>query len=264
MKLSVVRADPAGNITLLVLTPVPVEKQARVAELLLAQEQWGAEQVGFVMPAPAGFDGCLRMAGGEFCGNASRAFGTWLAKQQGKSEPCEFTVSVSGSAVPVRVSVNPQAGAAAASMPVPLSVAERTVSGITGTLVHLGGIAHYVTEAAEPSLECFQQVEEQLFHTMQGLDAYGVIFLKGDRMTPLVKVPAANSLYWEGSCGSGSLAAAVAQAPDDGTFTRTYLQPAGKVEVTLVKQNGTLLHASIGGMVSLADPAEADVQYEAL
>ena len=47
-------------------------------------------------------------------------------------------------------------------------------------------------------------------------------------MTPLVKVPAAGSLVWEGSCGSGSLAAAVAQSLDapDGPFVRSYAQPA--------------------------------------
>jgi len=260
MKLSVVRADPSGNITLLVLTPVPVEKQARIAELLLAQPQWGAEQVGFVMPALAGFDGCLRMAGGEFCGNASRAFGALIAKQQGRTEPCEYTISVSGSAVPVRVSVKPQEGSASATMPLPLSVTKETVSGVPGMLVHLGGIVHFVAENIAPAPEFFRQAEEQLFRTLPSVDAYGVIFLKGNRLTPLVKVPAANSLFWEGSCGSGSLAAAVAQSDENGTFNRTYIQPAGNVEVTLLRQNGVLRAAAIGGELSLADPAETIVE----
>ena len=38
MKLTVVRADPAGNITLFVLTPVDPEKRAGIAEKLMGME----------------------------------------------------------------------------------------------------------------------------------------------------------------------------------------------------------------------------------
>ena len=42
------------------------------------------------------------------------------------------------------------------------------------------------------------------------LEAYGVCFIEGERMTPLVKVPEAGTLVFEGSCGSGTLASAIA------------------------------------------------------
>ena len=75
-------------------------------------------------------------------------------------------------------------------------------------------------------------------------------------MTPLVKVPAAGSLVWEGSCGSGSLAAAVAQSLDapDGPFVRSYVQPAGVVEAAVVRRDGEAASAWIGGPVSLDPP----------
>ena len=77
-ELRVVRADPAGNITLFVLTPVEKAECAAVAAKLLAIEALKAEQVGFIFP-----NGHMEMEAGEFCGNASRAYGYLLAKQQG-------------------------------------------------------------------------------------------------------------------------------------------------------------------------------------
>ena len=80
-------------------------------------------------------------------------------------------------------------------------------------------------------------------------------------MTPLVKVPAAGSLVWEGSCGSGSLAAAVAQSQNapDGPFVRTYIQPAGAVEAAVIRRDGEEVSAWIGGPVTLAPPVEVEL-----
>ncbi|MBP5272998.1 MAG: hypothetical protein ILO43_08580, partial [Clostridia bacterium] len=68
-ELTYVLMDPTGNMTILVETPVPVEEQPAVAARLMEAEP-SAEQVGFVYAD----DDCgvgLRMAGGEFCGNAA-------------------------------------------------------------------------------------------------------------------------------------------------------------------------------------------------
>ena len=147
-------------------------------------------------------------------------------------------------------------------MPLPRSVAPAEADGQAGTLVDLGGIAHFVVEGVAPSLEFFQKAEP-LFQDIPELDAYGVIFLdtvKGT-MTPLVKVPAAGSLVWEGSCGSGSLAAAVAQSgkAPDGSFVRDYIQPAGIIQAEVVRQNGQITSAYIGGPVVLDPPVEIEL-----
>ena len=69
-------------------------------------------------------------------------------------------------------------------------------------------------------------------------------------------LPAVGSLVWEGSCGSGSLAAALAQSQDapDGLFVRDYTQPAGVIQVSVLRQNGSTVSASIGGPVKLDSP----------
>ena len=247
------RANPAGNITQFVLDPVPFGDRAGIAARLLDLPDFEAEQVGFVCPPLHRGAGRMEMAGGEFCGNATRAFGMLVAQQKGGLS--QVLVEVSGCAGPVPVDVDWNAGSARTHMPLPRSVRPVQTDGLTGTLVDLGGIAHLVVENAVPSLDFFARVEP-LFQDFSELEAYGVIFLDTAAMTPLVKVPAVGSLVWEGSCGSGSLAAALAQSQDapDGLFVRDYTQPAGVIQVSVLRQNGSTVSASIGGPVKLDSP----------
>ena len=258
MKLNVLRADPAGNITLFVLDPVPPGDRAGLAARLMALPGTDTEQVGYVCPPVMGGAGRLEMAGGEFCGNAARAFGMLTAQRLGGAS--QVRVEVSGCEAPVAVDVDWSNRTARAQMPLPRSVSRVEVDGHSGTLVDLGGIAHLVVEDVPPSREFFDRVEP-LLRDIPGLEAYGVIFLdtaKGT-MTPLVSVPAAGTLVWEGSCGSGSLAAAVAQSQTNGPFVRTYVQPAGMVEASVIRQNGEVVSAWIGGPVNLDPPCEIEI-----
>ena len=254
MKLTVVRANPAGNITLFVRTSVDKAQYGAVGEKLLLLPQFKAEQVGFLCE-----DGRLAMAGGEFCGNATRAFGLLTAKERGLTGKSHLTLSVSGCEKPVGVDVDTDAGTARAEMPLPLFTRIETVGGVSGTLVHLGGIAHFVVDGVAPSEAFFAEVEP-LFLSLGALDAYGVIFSSGDSIRPLVKVPATKAFIWEGSCGSGSLAAAIAHsAGTDGVFERDYVQPAGTIRVTVERRGGEVTAAYIGGNVTLDDPVEVEI-----
>ena len=75
MELEIVRADPAGNITVFVLSPVEDrDERAAAVSALMADPALKAEQVGFVLqPLNVADPWRLEMMGGEFCGNA--AFG---------------------------------------------------------------------------------------------------------------------------------------------------------------------------------------------
>ena len=260
MRRSILRADPAGNITLFVLDPVPRADRIAAAVRLMALPGMEAEQVGFRCPPLFGGAGRVEMAGGEFCGNAARAFGMLMAQQLGGLSRVQ--VEVSGCGQPVTVDVDLAAGTARAQMPLPRGVGRTEVDGCPATMVDLIGIAHLVVEDVPPSLDFFRKAEP-LFWDIPDLDAYGVIFLDSAKgtMTPLVKVPAADSLVWEGSCGSGSLAAAIAQSRNapDGPFVRTYLQPAGTVEAAVIRRDGEEVSAWIGGPVILAPPVEVEL-----
>ncbi len=265
MKLRVVRANPAGNITLYVLDPVEPARRAALAAKLMEDRSLGAEQVGFACQPRAGFDGRMEMAGGEFCGNASRAYGMLLARERGLTGRAHFTLEVSGSDGPVDVDVDAAAGTASASMPLPEACGRLSLGGAEGALIDFGGIVHFVTRH-EPDAALMDELEgvlqaKRAAGAFARMEAYGVIFLHGGRMTPLVKVPATGTLFWEGSCGSGSLAAAVAESLDreDGTFARDYAQPAGSVRAEIERRHGRVTAARIGGSVALDEPVTLEL-----
>lgn len=75
-------------------------------------------------------------------------------------------------------------------------------------------------------------------------------------MTPLVKVVDTGTLVWEGSCGSGTIACAVAESTGlaDGLFEQDYFQPAGVVRASIERRGGAVVSAAIGGPVTLDEP----------
>ena len=83
MELNILRADPAGNITVFVLDPVEKAQRAAIAEKIMAIPALKAEQVGYACTAEDNVDGHMEMMGGEFCGNATRAYGMYIAQQKG-------------------------------------------------------------------------------------------------------------------------------------------------------------------------------------
>ena len=68
MELNILRADPAGNITVFVLDPVEKAQRAAIAEKIMAIPALKAEQVGYACAAEDDVDGHMEMMGGEFCG----------------------------------------------------------------------------------------------------------------------------------------------------------------------------------------------------
>ena len=80
MRLRFAKLSPAGNTTILVLDPVPESIHAQVAAELMNPAVLGGEQVGFVTLMTQGsIAATMRMMGGEFCGNAARSLGAYLA-----------------------------------------------------------------------------------------------------------------------------------------------------------------------------------------
>lgn len=262
LSLRVLRADPAGNITLYVLDPVEPALRPRVTAHLLGMSQFKAEQLAYCCPPVMGGQGRIEMAGGEFCGNATRAFAMVMQQEMGVPSPSAMSLEVSGCDHLVTAFSDLAAGTAESEMPLPRSVRTVQAGGQTGVLVDLEGIAHLVVEQVPPSLEFFQSVES-LFQEIPGLEAYGVMFLDrpSSRITPLVKVPAANTLVWEGSCGSGSVASAIAcsMGAPDGQYTQDLIQPAGVIRVKLTLDQGLVNQVSIGGPVTLDAPVTVEI-----
>jgi diaminopimelate epimerase len=80
MRLRFAKLNPAGNTTILVLDPVLEPMHAEIAANLMNPAVLGGEQVGFVTLMAGGpIAASIRMMGGEFCGNAARSLGAYLA-----------------------------------------------------------------------------------------------------------------------------------------------------------------------------------------
>ena len=257
-------ADPAGNITVFVLDRFERNQYQHIASQLLSMKELKAEQVAFV----TGEDS-MEMCGLEFCGNASRAFALLLAKKRNVRGDAFIDISVSGIRERLTVAVNPEKNYTKIRMPLPLSVEnwENTGTPLPARCqaVDFGGILHIVLRDEIPSKERFDQIKEYIY-SLADPPALGVMFYdsKKNLMTPVVYVKDVNTTYFEGSCGSGSTAAAAAFSADegDGTFQFTLSQPAGVITASVEKRNGVINAVYIEGPVSFGSVMEVAVETD--
>jgi diaminopimelate epimerase len=259
--------DPMGNITVLVQTPVSDSLRPAVAKQLMETVP-GAEQVGFLTqdkdkteePSPSHG---LKMAGGEFCGNATMSAAAKIADVQGLAvgEEVQITLEVSGADAPVAVQVARRADGAGfectVSMPLPASVVhfETVIEGspLSVPLVRLPGIAHFILQENPEDPFSNDEAETLLrqWSTEPDAEAYGLIFIGAAErpIRPLLYVPAADTMVWENACGSGSAAVAAWLASQHGDpVAIRLLQPGGESILARAK-------------ITLAAPGEARVTF---
>lgn len=259
-------ADPAGNITAFVLDHFDRSEYAAVANRIFAMEELGAEQVAFVTGPDS-----MEMCGLEFCGNASRAFAYMIAKelrQKGHSgdDLMRIPVHVSGAEGVVEVEVKPDTGFARVEMPLHRSAKRCTYAmagygDVSGTLVDLGGIVHFVIEDAEPDDELFSMIKDAIAEELDP-PAIGVMFMKGDHMYPVVYVKDVDTVYHEGSCATGTTAAVIARAQGgpDGEHQYRMIQPAGELMASAETSGGEVRSVRIAGEIKLHEPQTITVE----
>lgn len=246
--------DPTGNITALVGSPVVVEDQpGTAAEIMKLHPE--VEQVGFVSLSESedsAVQAVLRMAGGEFCGNATMCTAALYMLRRGLSGSADVRVSVSGASAPLPVSLvrkDETSFDSSVLMPPALGIEEtafgcETAEGsISGTLpvVHMEGIDHIVIGPDSP----FYALMDDPDHAAHVIarwcgrmcsDCLGMMFLEGEgrvrKLTPLVYVPGADTVFWENSCASGSAAVGMYLASVSGAAVDCTLnEPAGDLRV---------------------------------
>ena len=240
--------DPTGNVTALVETPVAVSAQPAAAAAIMRRCP-AVEQVGFVRLFPAGeqgIDAALRMAGGEFCGNASMSTAALLLLRRGEQTTEEKTVRlrVSGAAEPVEVRLRREgADSYRAGVRIPRAKAIAGQAFAFGELrgslplVRMEGISHLVITPDS----CFFPLKDRPAQAEKAVrlwcgalraDGLGLMFLEEDALTPLVYVPGSGTVFWENSCASGSAAVGMALAAGRGEALRlTLREPGGALAV---------------------------------
>ena len=268
MKLRFAKFDPTGNTTILVRTPVARDDQPRIAEALMARGNLCAEQVGFLeRPALPGACARLRMAGGEFCGNASMSMGALLALDgdlpRGAEAEYPLEVSGAGGIVPCRISRNSESHfTGSVGMPLPEEIAEAELpSGRRVPLVRFRGIAHMLVSEDTLLPAEAESVLPSLCAAL-GADALGILLVRPEplRMRPLVYVRATDSAIWESGCGSGSAAlGAYAASLVKRDILLNIAQPGGVIAVRAFWDGGAVRAVEIHGSVRLVAEGEAHV-----
>ena len=218
--------NPTGNMTALVTSAVPFHMRKSAADAIM-QTETGCEQVGFLS-----FEDGVRldMTGGEFCGNASMCAGIAAFLKNKNSDAAlqsaDISIGICGSEYPV-------------------SVRQISAKDFECTLEAADvpeGIKHAVTECSEiikinaeyEIRKCFEKYlpDAAVSGYDPSADARGLMFLSGTQLTPLVYVPQADTLFWENSCASGSMAAGKYLFEKIGKPVETDLQmPGGIINV---------------------------------
>ena len=85
------RANPCGNITGFVVAPVYPGYRKAYTDCIIDQIDKDVEQVGFISPAYEGAPLRMDMMGGEFCANATRAYGLYSAGFYDTDGPVSYT-----------------------------------------------------------------------------------------------------------------------------------------------------------------------------
>lgn len=258
-EINIVVANPAGNITAFVLSSVEQKDYISIGKALLDDENLSVEQVAFVkeyLPNPR-----MEMCGLEFCGNAGRAFGFLCASRAGLLGDTYIEISESGCEHSLLVDVNVKNKTAFITMPLPKDIITLHGTGIEeiegATLVDFGGIMHLVMKdsKAKPSMEFFASIKDFIMKEYNP-PALGVMFLHKDKsITPFVYVKDVDSIYEEGSCGSGTTACAIAwsKGKKEGNFEYVVKQPAGELKVLVRIVNGMINGITLGGHVELSE-----------
>lgn len=252
-KLDYTILDPTGNITILVETLVPAASQPFCAFELM-REVRSAEQVGFVAEPPAGtpYDFALRMAGGEFCGNATMSAAVlWCARRNIKQKTVLVRASGAEQPVPVTVAQLPDGSwEGAVEMPRPLSVEPVVLKHEDKiyrlALVRFAGICHLIATA--PMARELAERAVRRWCMQLGAECLGLMLLDLQKatLTPLVYVPAAETLFWESSCASGTAAVGAYLAQETGgeVFTN-FLEPGGILGVSVDPEGRIILNGTV-------------------
>ena len=266
---------------------MPVEEYGEITESLLKidfgkdfgvrftcpdSESVMGEQVGFILPESEGELPEINMSGLEFCGNASRAFAYYLAACLGKGTPLEggletISIRTSGCSHPLTARIDAKANFAEIQMPLPVNItkfsgeelglAHENPNLIDCFLIDMDGISHLILDNITASLEKFAKLRKHVYEKCGSLDAFGVMFIdrESDFLTPVVYVRDVNTTYFEGSCASGTAAAAFVRGMEkyDGEYSFTFRQPAGTLYTTIKKESGQIAEISLSGLLELSD-----------
>ena len=263
MELKFIKASPTENMTLLIESPVPREKQLEVAEKLIAYGSVYAEQAGYIEePEDPRAEKRLQMMAGEFCGNASLSLAAALAEEKDLSvgEETEIVLEVSGADRLVNCHLRKEENGffGKVAMPLPKGIEKKTfcLEGETYELdmVVFEGISHIIVPASLWGADGVRKAELAAKEWAGEMpEAFGILLFDEANSVcrPLVSVMGV-TLIWERGCGSGTSAVGCYLAEKEGRSLSVSLkQPGGIMGAEVTMEKGEIVSLSITGNVSI-------------
>lgn len=251
---------PGGNSTAFVTgLNYSAEQRKKINDKIMADNP-EVEQVGFVEKGLAVKE--LKMAGGEFCGNATRSAAHFYLHGM----PGELKININGKLINAGVYQNGNAWCEIPLIDDRSKMLQKIEEGIYK--VQMDGMVTIVVteEKAVPYLEKKDTIKSEAMdiikkYELQDSEAVGVMFLEQVegklKINPIVWVNAIDTLFYETACGSGTTATAVVKAfliGKGGSFE--ILQPSGYTIIATVDyENGLVDKVSISG-VTVTDGIE--------
>ena len=257
------RANPCGNITGFVVAPVYPGYRKAYTDCIMEQIDKDVEQVGFISPAYEGAPLRMDMMGGEFCANATRAYGLYSASFYDTDGLVDIEVYVSGHEGTTDVIADVKNQKAYVALDAPIGRENLTIDGKDCTLIKLPGISHLVVEAEED--KDFVNKALEVLKKDHKDEAYGVLFFNKEKleMIPYVYVEGSETLFREGSCGSGTIAVVnyleddIAKLDED--YKISIKNPAGELEVFVYEfEDGKKF--CVGGKVELTEVEKKSIE----
>lgn len=249
---------PGGNDTALIINKNVGLKIKKSINDYVMKIYPNIEQVGFV--AVNEDEVRLNMAGGEFCGNATRS----VADLTLNGQPGNLKIKVSGVENVLKAGILPNSEAYA-QMPVyeDLSKIYKDSVSESGWIVEMEGITHYVefdpTKITDLNDD---EIKKLSFSTIRekGLLQYpasGVIYVKslgstGFQITPVVYVKEIDTLFLETACGSGTCAVGeiLSKITKSSINELPILQPSGQIiKISVENIKSGFRYAQIQGQI---------------
>ncbi|MDK7355720.1 hypothetical protein QP518_08155 [Peptoniphilus harei] len=257
------RANPCGNITGFVVAPVYPGYRKAYTDCIIEQIDKDVEQVGFISPAYEGAPLRMDMMGGEFCANATRAYGLYSAGFYDTDGLVDIEVYVSGHQGTTDVIADVKNQKAYVALDAPIGRENLTIAGKDCTLIKLHGISHLVVEVEEDR-DFVDKALEVLKKDYKD-EAYGVLFFNKEmlEMIPYVYVEGSDTLFREGSCGSGTVAVVNYLESDidklDEDYKIAIKNPAGELKVFVYEfEDGKKF--CVGGKVELSEVEKKSIE----
>lgn len=245
---------PGGNDTALVKGIVPKNERREINDQIMNQFS-NIEQVGFYKD---GKRAKLEMAGGEFCGNATRSLAYLLLN--GKKGKLKILVSGTNRFLSAGVK---KKNTAFAQMPLYKSFKSVRKVDTDTFLVKLQGITHLVTPKPQniqsEKLKIMAKKLLAKYKLLFSEKAAGVMFvsnIKRNNVTidPVVWVRDLETLFYETACASGTTAVGLWKAKQSKSKKTTLKvkQPTGMfISVTVKKDKNQFIDALIEGPIKL-------------